>query len=131
MKSKVLDAKKTNNGTVIVRFENLETKKIEEMEVDVVLVAVGRKPYTEGLGLENVGIKTDKRGIIETDDHFRTSVPNIYAIGDCIKGPMLAHKAEEAGIAVVESIATPGAGHVNYNAIPYVLVLCAHFMLFI
>lgn len=87
----------------------------------MVLVAVGRKAYTEGLGLEKIGVKTDKRGIIETDDHFRTGVPGVFAIGDCIKGPMLAHKAEEEGIAAVEGIVTAGAGHVNYNAIPSVI----------
>jgi len=120
MRSKVLEAKKTDKNTVIVKFEDLETKQIESMEVDVVLVAVGRKPHTTGLGLETVGVKTE-RGMVVTDDHFRTNVPGIYAIGDVIKGPMLAHKAEEEGIAVVESLVTPGAGHVNYNAIPSVI----------
>jgi len=120
MRSKVLEAKKTDKNTVIVKFEDLESKQVHTMEVDVVLVAVGRKPHTTNLGLENVGIKTE-RGVVVTDDHFRTNVPNIYAIGDCIKGPMLAHKAEEEGIAVVEALATPGAGHVNYNAIPSVI----------
>ena len=87
---------------------------------DVVLVATGRRPYTDGLGLENLGIQTDKLGRIEVDSHFRTAVPSIYAIGDCIDGPMLAHKAEEEGIAAVETIAG-FAGHVNYDAIPGVI----------
>jgi len=87
---------------------------------DVVLVATGRRPYTEGLGLENLGIQTDKLGRIQVDSHFRTAVPSIYAIGDCIDGPMLAHKAEEEGIAAVETIAG-FAGHVNYDAIPGVI----------
>ncbi|KAL3816723.1 LOW QUALITY PROTEIN: hypothetical protein ACHAXA_002209 [Cyclostephanos tholiformis] len=87
---------------------------------DIVLVATGRRPYTAGLGLENLGIQTDKLGRIDVDSHFRTAVPNIYAIGDCIDGPMLAHKAEEEGIAAVETIAGY-AGHVNYDAIPGVI----------
>jgi len=73
------------------------------------------------VGLENVGIQTDKKGFISVDSHWRTNVPNIYAIGDCIPGPMLAHKAEDEGIAVVEHIISPGTGHVNYNAIPSVI----------
>ncbi len=84
------------------------------------LVAVGGKPYTEGLGLESVGLKTDKRGRVEVDAHFRSAAPGIYAIGDVIAGPMLAHKAEDEGVACVEFIAT-GYGHVNYDAIPGVV----------
>ncbi len=91
-----------------------------QLECDVVLVAVGRRPYTDNLGLQEVGVKLDERGRVAVDDHFRTSVPNIYAIGDVIKGPMLAHKAEEEGIAVVEQLAG-GVGHVNYMAIPSVV----------
>lgn len=90
-------------------------------EADVVLVAVGRRPYTAGLGLEKLGVKVNSRGQVEVDAHRRTNVPNVWAIGDVIPGPMLAHKAEEEGIAVVEEIATPGAGHVNYDAIPSVI----------
>jgi dihydrolipoamide dehydrogenase len=121
MKSAVKGGSVQKDGTVKVSVEDNETKKIEELNADIVLVAVGRKPYTEGLGLEKIGVKVDKRGIIETDDHFRTGVPGVLAIGDAIKGPMLAHKAEEEGIAAVEGIVTPGAGHVNYNAIPSVI----------
>lgn len=91
-----------------------------ELECDKVLVAVGRKPYTENLGLDNVGITCEQRGQIPVDDHYRTSVDNIYAIGDVIKGPMLAHKAEEEGVAVAEIIAGR-IGHVNYRAIPGVV----------
>ena len=87
---------------------------------DVLLVATGRRPYIEGLGLENLGIQTDRLGRIWVDSHFRTAVPSICAIGDCIDGPMLAHKAEEEGIAAVETIAGY-AGHVNYDAIPGVI----------
>lgn len=94
----------------------------KEVKYDIVLVATGRRPYTAGLGLESLGIQTDKIGRIQVDEHFRTAVPNIYAIGDCIDGPMLAHKAEEEGIAAVEIIAG-FAGHVNYDAIPGTYIL--------
>ena len=92
----------------------------ETLEADVVLVAVGRVPYTEGLGLEDVGVKTDKRGRVIVDEHFATNVAGIYAIGDVIAGPMLAHKAEDEGMAVAEIIAGQ-AGHVNYDVIPNVI----------
>jgi dihydrolipoamide dehydrogenase len=92
----------------------------EPMTADRVLVSVGRIPQTEGLGHENVGIELDKRGRIPTDEHFRTSAAGVYAIGDVIAGPMLAHKAEEEGAAVAEFIAT-GYCHVNYMAIPSVV----------
>ena len=90
------------------------------MEFDKVLVSVGRKPYTEGLNLSKIGISKDKSGRIEIDKEFRTSVKNIFAIGDVIRGPMLAHKAEEEGIAVAEIIAGQ-SGHVNYDVIPGVI----------
>ena len=87
---------------------------------DVLLVAVGRRPYTEGLGARELGVRFDARGRIEVDAHYQTSVPGVHAIGDVLAGPMLAHKAEEEGIACVERIAG-GAGHVNYDAIPSVV----------
>ncbi|WP_276199840.1 dihydrolipoyl dehydrogenase [Chelatococcus sp. XZ-Ab1] len=90
------------------------------IEADIVLVAIGRVPYTKGLGLDDVGIETDKRGRIVVDAHFQTKVPGIYAIGDVIAGPMLAHKAEDEGVAVAEIIAGK-AGHVNYDVIPGVV----------
>jgi len=90
------------------------------LESDVVLVSVGRKPFTEGLGLDKVGVTVTPRGIIEINDHFQTNVPSIYAIGDCVRGPMLAHKAEDEGAACVEQIFN-GVSHVNYNAIPSVI----------
>jgi len=90
------------------------------LEANKVLVSVGRKPYTEGLGLEDVGVKTDDRGRIEIDKNFQTNVSGIYAIGDVVKGPMLAHKAEEEAVAVVEYLAE-GYGHVNYDLIPGVI----------
>lgn len=84
------------------------------------MVAVGRKPYTENLGLKNIGVLTDDKGRIIVDNNFLTNVPSIRAIGDVIKGPMLAHKAEEEGIAVAELLAG-GYGHVNYETIPSVV----------
>ena len=84
------------------------------------LVAIGRVPYTDGLGLEHVGVSKDNKGRIQTDDHFATNVTGIYAIGDVIAGPMLAHKAEDEGVAVAEILAGR-AGHVNYGVIPNVV----------
>lgn len=92
----------------------------EEFNADVVLVSTGRRPFTRNLGLEALGIQTDKVGRITVDKHFATAVPSVFAIGDAIDGPMLAHKAEEEGIACVENIAGR-AGHVNYDAIPGVI----------
>jgi dihydrolipoamide dehydrogenase len=92
----------------------------ETIEADVVLVSVGRVPYTEGLGLAEAGVKLDPRGRVEVDAQYATSVPGIWAIGDVIKGPMLAHKAEDEGVAVAEILAGQ-AGHVNYDAIPNVV----------
>jgi len=89
-------------------------------EADVVLVAIGRVPYTEGLGLEALGVKKDNRGRVVVDSHFKTSVDGVYAIGDVIAGPMLAHKAEEEGVAVAEILAGQ-SGHVNYEVIPNVV----------
>ena len=111
----------TNKGNQVeVSFENNQTSQKEAMLVDKVLVAVGRKPYTEGLNLNKLGIKKDPQGRIEVNEKLQSSIKNIYAIGDIIKGPMLAHKAEEEGIAVAEIIAGQ-AGHVNYNTIPGVI----------
>jgi dihydrolipoamide dehydrogenase len=90
------------------------------MDADVVLVSTGRRPFTKNLGLEELGIEMDKAGRITVDDHFKTKIPSIFAIGDAIDGPMLAHKAEEEGIACVENIAG-FSGHVNYNTIPGVI----------
>jgi dihydrolipoyl dehydrogenase len=92
----------------------------ETLDADVVLVAIGRVPYTDGLGLEALGVKTDNRGRILVDPHFRTNVEGVYAIGDVIAGPMLAHKAEDEGVAVAEILAGQ-AGHVNYDVIPNVV----------
>jgi dihydrolipoamide dehydrogenase len=103
-----------------VTFEPAKGGDAETLEADVVLVATGRKPFTAGLGLEEAGIEVDERGRIKTDGHLRTSVAGVYAIGDVIAGPMLAHKAEDEGVAVAEIIAGQ-AGHVNYNVIPGVV----------
>jgi dihydrolipoamide dehydrogenase len=111
---------KNQNGKVIVDYTNNTTAIKESKECDKVLVSVGRKPYTEGLNLSKVGIKKDDKGRIEVNEKLQTSLKNIYAIGDVIKGPMLAHKAEEEGIAVAEIIAGQ-AGHVNYDVIPGVV----------
>ena len=92
----------------------------ETTDADVVLVAIGRRPFTEGLGLEAAGVTLDERGRIVTDSHFRTNVEGVYAIGDVIAGPMLAHKAEDEGVAVAEMLAGQ-AGHVNYDVIPGVV----------
>ncbi len=111
---------KDQNNSVAVEFTDNKTGKIEKIQADKVLVSVGRKPYTEGLNLSKIGVKKDKKGRIEVNEKLQTAVKNIYAIGDVIKGPMLAHKAEEEGIAVAEIIAGQ-AGHVNYNVIPGVI----------
>jgi dihydrolipoamide dehydrogenase len=107
-------------GSVKVTFEGREDKKPGSVEGDVVLLSVGRKAYTDKLGLESVGVERDNRGRVVVDSHFRTKVPSIYAIGDVIAGPMLAHKAEDEGVAVAEIIGT-GHGHVNYETVPSVI----------
>lgn len=117
--TKVVSAKATKNG-VEIETEPAKGGKVEKQKCDVLLVAIGRKPYTKDLGFENVEIELDEKGRIPVDNHFRTKVKNIYAIGDVIKGPMLAHKAEEEGVAVAELISGQ-SGHVNYNAIPGVI----------
>ncbi len=116
---KVLSAKADAKG-VSLNLESVNDKTTQTMNADVVLVSVGRRPYTDNLGLENAGIKLDERGKISVNKHLQTSVNNIYAIGDVIAGPMLAHKAEEEGVAAAEIIAGQ-AGHVNYDVIPGVV----------
>ena len=116
---KVAGAKTCKDG-VEVSYEDIQAKANKTITGDVVLVATGRKPYSEGLGLEELGIEKDKRGVVQVNDHFQTKVPNVYAIGDLIRGPMLAHKAEEEGVAVAEILAGQ-AGHVNYETVPSVI----------
>ena len=106
--------------SVAINYIDIKNSKESIIEVDKVLVSVGRKPYTDGLNLSKVGIKKDNKGRIEVNNKLQTTVENIYAIGDVIKGPMLAHKAEEEGIAVAEILAGQ-AGHVNYDVIPGVI----------
>ncbi len=110
----------TSGKMLKVKVEPVEGSGAETIEADVVLVAIGRVPYTEGLGLEAAGVKKDNRGRVVVDRHYATSVAGIYAIGDAITGPMLAHKAEEEGVAVAEILAGQ-AGHVNYDVIPNVV----------
>ena len=105
-----------NYSGVIVSTKNNEGNQ-KNFECDVVLISVGRKPNTKGLNLEKVGVDLDKKNRVKTDKNFKTSQANIYAIGDVISGPMLAHKAEDEGIAVAENIAGQ-SGHVNYDTIP-------------
>ncbi|MBT7291386.1 MAG: dihydrolipoyl dehydrogenase [Rhodospirillaceae bacterium] len=119
LSTKVTGAELTENG-VALTMEPVEGGAAETLEADVVLVAVGRKPYTEGLGLEQAGVKTDGGGRIEVNEHFETSAAGVYAIGDVIAGPMLAHKAEDEGVAAAEIIAGQKS-HVNYDAIPGVV----------
>lgn len=117
--AKVTDVQKAGTGAEVT-FEPVKGGDAETLNADVVLVATGRKPYTEGLGLENAGVVLDDRGRIEINDHWQTSVPGIWALGDVVKGPMLAHKAEDEGMAVAERIAGQ-VGHVNYGVIPSVV----------
>ena len=117
--TKVTAAVASENG-VALTLEPDKGGPAEKLAADVVLVSVGRRPFTEGLGLEAAGVALDERGRVKTDSHFATNVPGIYAIGDVIAGPMLAHKAEDEGVAVAEILAGQ-AGHVNYDAIPGVV----------
>ena len=119
LSTKVTGAKASAKG-VKLTLEPAAGGEPETLEADVVLLAIGRKPLTEGLGLEDVGVALDELGRVVTDDHLRSSVDNIYAVGDVIDGPMLAHKAEDEGMAAAEIIAGQ-SGHVNYEAIPGVV----------
>jgi dihydrolipoamide dehydrogenase len=119
LSSKVTKVERTKGGTKVT-IEPAAGGEAETVEADVVLVSIGRVPYTDGLGLEAIGVQKDPNGRILTDEHFATNVTGIYAIGDVIAGPMLAHKAEDEGVAVAEILAGK-AGHVNYEAIPNVV----------
>jgi dihydrolipoamide dehydrogenase len=116
LQTKVTGAKIERSG-VTLTVEPAEGGESEEIEGDVVLVSIGRRPYTEGLGLDAVGVEVDNRGFVIIDERFKTNVDGIYAIGDVVRGPMLAHKAEEEGIAVAEILAGD-PGHVNYETVP-------------
>ena len=119
LSSKVTGVEKSRKG-LKVTVEPAKGGDAETLEADVVLVCIGRVPYTQGLGLEEAGVKLDERGRVATDGHFKTNVDGIYAIGDVIDGPMLAHKAEDEGMALAETLAGQ-SGHVNYDVIPGVV----------
>ena len=119
LSTKVIAAKLTNRG-VALDLEPADGGEGDKIKADVVLVSIGRRPYTNGLGLEAVGVALDEAGRVAIDERFRTNVDGVYAIGDVVAGPMLAHKAEDEGLAVAEIIAGQ-AGHVNYDAIPGVV----------
>ena len=110
----------TSGNRLVVKVEPAAGGTVETIEADVVLVCIGRVPYTEGLGLQEAGVALDNRGRVQIDAHFATNVKGIYAIGDVVAGPMLAHKAEDEGVAVAEILAGQ-AGHVNYDVIPGVV----------
>ncbi len=118
MKHKVEKIKKNDDNAIVSTLNENGTKK--DFECDVVLISVGRKPNTEGLNLQKIGVELDEKKRVKTDENFKTNQNNIYAIGDVISGPMLAHKAEDEGIAVAENIAGQ-SGHVNYDTIPGVI----------
>ena len=118
MQNKVESIQKNNSGAVVSTIDKDGNKN--NFECDVVLISVGRKPNTDGLNLKNAGVSLDEKNRIKTDKKFKTNIENIYAIGDVIVGPMLAHKAEDEGIAVAENIVGQ-SGHVNYDTIPGVV----------
>jgi dihydrolipoamide dehydrogenase len=117
--AKVTGATTTDAG-VTLTVEPAKGGEAETIEADIVLLAIGRYAYTAGLALDAAGVETDNKGRVKTDEHFATNIPHIFAIGDVIAGPMLAHKAEDEGVAIAERIAGQ-AGHVNYDAIPSVV----------
>ena len=117
--AKVTGVAKAKKGATVT-FEPVKGGAAETIDADVVLIATGRRAYSDSLGLKEAGVEVDERGRVKTDGHLKTNVPGIYAIGDVIAGPMLAHKAEDEGVAVAETIAGQ-AGHVNYDVIPSVV----------
>jgi dihydrolipoamide dehydrogenase len=119
LSAKVTGVEKQGSGARVT-FEPVKGGDAATIDAEVVLIATGRKPFTEGLGLAKAGVVMDTRGRVEINNHFQTSIPGIYAIGDVVRGPMLAHKAEDEGVAVAEIIAGQ-AGHVNYDVIPSVV----------
>jgi dihydrolipoamide dehydrogenase len=119
LSTKVTGARKGNDG-VSLTIEPAKGGDAEELKADIVLLSIGRRPYTDGAGLSEAGVELDERARVKTDAHYATSVAGIHAIGDAIAGPMLAHKAEDEGVALAERLAGQ-AGHVNYSAIPAVV----------
>ncbi|KAF7493154.1 Dihydrolipoyl dehydrogenase [Sarcoptes scabiei] len=120
LNTKVLAAKKVSDEQIDVEIEPAKGGNKETLQSNVLLVCVGRRPYTENLGIEELGIQKDEKNRIKVNDRFQTNIPNIYAIGDCVPGPMLAHKAEDEGIVAVEGIAG-GPVHIDYNCVPSVI----------
>jgi dihydrolipoamide dehydrogenase len=119
LSAKVTGVEKAGKGAKVT-FEPVKGGDAETIDADAVLISTGRRPYTDGLGLQEAGVNVDDRGRVAIDGHWRTNVEGIYAIGDVVQGPMLAHKAEDEGIAVAEIIAGQ-AGHVNFDVIPSVV----------
>lgn len=119
LSTKVLGGQ-VKDGKAVLRVQGKDGGAEETIVSDVCLVAIGRRPFTEGLGLDKAGVKLDSKGRVDINDHFQTNVKGIYAIGDVVTGPMLAHKAEEEGVALAEILAGK-EGHINYNAIPSVV----------
>jgi len=119
LNTKVMSGDDSGEG-VKINVEAAKGGKEELLDADVVLVAIGRRPYTQGLGLDKIGLELDNRGRLIIDQQYRTKIPHIRVIGDCTFGPMLAHKAEEEGVAAVEYL-TKNYGHVNYGVIPSVM----------
>lgn len=120
LNTKVLGCERRADGTIVVNTESAKGGKAEQLECDVLLVSVGRRPYTHNLGLDNIGVQLDERGRVPVNGRFQTSVPNVYAIGDCCPGPMLAHKAEDEAIICAEGI-VGGEPHIDYNCVPSVI----------
>lgn len=120
LNTKVMGAKKISDDQVEIEIESAKGGNNETINSNVLLVCVGRRPYTEGLGLEEIGVEKDERNRVKVNSRFQTNIPNIYAIGDCIPGPMLAHKAEDEGIITVEGIAGSPV-HIDYNCVPSVI----------
>jgi len=120
LNTKVTGATRNADGKITVSLEGAKDGKTSEIEADVLLVCVGRRPFTENLGLQELGIEFDNRGRIPVNSRFQTVVPNIFAIGDCIHGPMLAHKAEDEAIIAAEGMAG-GPVHIDYNCVPSVI----------
>jgi dihydrolipoamide dehydrogenase len=116
LSTQVIGVKKTKPGVILTMVPAAGGEE-ETINADVVLLSIGRTPYTEGLGLDTVGVETDARGVIQVDKHFQTNIAGIFAIGDCIPGPMLAHKAEDEGVVVAEILAGQ-SGQIDYDAIP-------------
>lgn len=119
LNTKVTGARR-DGDKVFVNIEGVKDGKTEELEADCLLVCVGRRPYTNSLGLQEMGIETDDRGRIPVNSRFQTVIPNVYAIGDCIHGPMLAHKAEDEGIIAAEGMLGAPV-HIDYNCVPSVI----------